>query len=112
MPKIKQPKKEEIYLLTKHGTRNVKADKVEFKGFEEFNFYVHKSIEREESLAGAFTVSEKSTGMALPFENRFGPANTKDEAIEFSDKFLNHHGLEVVKSVIQAGIEKFGIKNQ
>ncbi len=88
----KQPKGMQIW--THKGYVNVPTAKpVTFEGFEEFQFVVHKGIERK-----GWSVTELSSG------NRVAEGATMAEASETAEERLQTFGLEKTKEAVQRGV--------
>lgn len=69
---------------------HVEAEQVTFPGFEFLSCFVHEAFDRY-----GYTVSEKTTGMAVC------TCYSKEVAIECAQNILEQHSLEHVRKVIE-----------
>ncbi len=92
----------------KADTDIVEAEPIQFKGFEDFRFYIHRSYEASEMLEVGWAITEKSTGYAI-FQ---GHESTKDEVIKLTEKKLSQITPEKLKKRIDKTIKIYGVVNE
>lgn len=78
-------------IITIYGPKEVEGEPVKFKGFEDWDFFVHPLW----SLPDLFVVSEKSTGYRFPVGD-----TDKKKAIAKTRRFLLSRGHALTKKNI------------
>lgn len=82
-----------IYISYPAGKLSVYGWKIEFPGFDEFDFFVHSG----RGDFNSYDISEIRTGACLPF---ISGLVSKQQAVDGAYQFLCEKGLPLVKEVI------------
>ncbi|MEN6623623.1 MAG: hypothetical protein ABFD50_19015 [Smithella sp.] len=88
-------------------TSTVEAEPIKFQGFDDFQFYIHRSYGSSEMLEFGWTITEKSTGLSF-IQGHF---TTREETIKMAEKKLSQISPEKLKARIEQTIKIYGIVN-